>query len=365
MLLAQAVLREGLHAAKTNHSGMTVLRLSLAAAFLVPITVAKASPVVLTVDAGSFSTTEVSTASGKAVRHTGFSGVVPGVIILDPITRKPSRFRFEGGSLIYGDDTSNYTPFAPPASEDLRFTSTGLMGPVSSVTGLPVVDPVTGMLGNADHFQSLSAGTLRTVYQILFFGSWITLFDQTADFATAPQMNAFTGTTSLTSELQAAGPVLERHRLVLTHVSDSSPVVFTESGVTLTSVTTGGFTARGEVLAPSAAFHSWMLSAGAEEPVSAASMLGTWPGAVLYALGLPGSARDLPWELNAAARTLTLHLPAGGTRAPLRVEYSTTLASWTPLPLPVGGAELGSGSSGTLVLTLPAGPSGFVRLALP
>lgn len=216
------------------------------AAFLAcMIAEASAAPVILTVDPSSASTTTVSTASGRAVRQTVFSGQVPAEIVLHPVTRKPQGFRFEGGTLSYSDATSVYTPNVPPAVEDLAFTSTGLSGPITSLPGLPAVDPVTGRLGNLDHFQTISTGTLRSVYQ-LFFGVWFTIYDETIDFTTTPETNPVSGTTILTAELLAAGPLLERHRLVLAHASDETPVVFMESGVNLTSVTTGGFTARGK-----------------------------------------------------------------------------------------------------------------------
>ena len=330
-------------------------------ASLVPL---RAAPIVLTVDAGSSSATTVITDNGEAEGEAEASGQLLGQVTLHPVTRKPQTFRFDGGSLTYSDNTSQYTPNMLPAVEDLELTGTGLAASLRSANGLPPVDPVTGIIDNAYHVQTLDAGTLRTVYRLSFFGNWTTIADETTDFAATPQTNGFTGTTTLSATLLATGPLLERHRIVLTHLADESPMVNTDFGITLTTVSSGGFTARGETLVPNAAFQTWILAAGAIEPISPETRLGNIPGAVLYALGLPSAARDLPWELDATANTLTLHVPAGGTHAPVRVEHSTELNGWQTLTLPGGGTELSIGSSGTVVIPLPADSRGFCRLAV-
>jgi hypothetical protein len=80
---------------------------------------------------------------------------------------------------------------------------------------------------------------------------------------------------------------------------------------------------------------------------------------------------DGPWSppvsFDTANGTVQLDLPTGGLKAPVRLEFSVSLASgqWVPLTKSDDAPSIFStGESGPVTMNLPSGSSGFIRLGL-
>jgi hypothetical protein len=327
------------------------------------------APVELVV--GGMSSTIYETAKGFAQSDTDFSGVILADVELEALTGKPAVFRFTGGLLEYSDGETVYTPNQMPQVEELTFTSTGLAGPLVSLSTAPVVDPVTGLLTNADHVQNLTQGTLRTEYRVLVNGFWLTLFNDTRDFSINPESNPFSGATTIESELLEAGVLEDRYRIDLIHQSNETPQAVTDpdTGVSLTITSFGGFTASGEVTVPSAAYQAWLVAGGLPEAedVEGRHPVTDLPLAVLYALGLDVDAGAIPLTVDGSTREAVITLPAGGSRAGVRLEYAAALEGWVVLGsdgAPGATVTLVGGATGELRIPLPVGGRGFLRLGV-
>jgi len=327
------------------------------------------APVELVV--GGMSSTIYETATGAAQSNTNFSGVLLAEVELEAATGNPEVFRFTGGLLEYSDGETTYTTNQIPQVEELTFTSAGLAGPLVSLSAAPAVDPVTGLLFNADHVQDLTQGTLRTEYRVLFNGFWVTLFDETRDFAVTPESNPFKGTTKIESELLEAGVLEDRYRIDLIHQSNETPEEVTDpdTGVSLTITSFGGFTASGEVKLPSAAYQEWLMAGGLPEAedIEGRHPVTGLPLAVLYALGLDVDAGAIPLTVDGSAREAVITLPTGGARAGVMLEYAAALEGWVVLGsdgTPGATVTLVAGATGELRIPLPAGGKGFVRLGV-
>ena len=252
-------------------------------------------PVSLTVAAGSVSDTFFETDEGQALLTVEFSGVLEGAVTLDPLTAVPVGFAFTGGSLVYSDGVSTYEPNVFPQQEDLVFTRAGVMGPLTTLVPQGAVDPVTGALNNADHVQNLTSGTLQTDYRRLVFGSWITLFTDTRDYATQPESVAISGTTSLVASTVNSGVLRDRLRLELIHLGDTTPQVYPVGAASLTVTGSGGFSAIGEIDVPAAGLRAWWRDGGREDEVDEND-----PSLVAYALGYPPGTRVVPVVMDPA-----------------------------------------------------------------
>lgn len=327
------------------------------------------APVELVV--GGESSTIYKTDLGIAQSNTLFSGVLMADVELEVGTGRPEVFRFTGGAVNYSDGVTTYSPDQIPQVEELRFTSVGIAGPLVSLSAMPAVDPVTGLLSNADHLQNLTKGTLRTEYRRLAFGFWATLYEKTVDLSVEPMSSPFTGSTRIESELLESGVMEDWYRIDLIHDSESTPQEVTDpdTGVTLTTMVFGGLSASGKVKVPSAAYQAWLEGAGLAE---AKDLEGRHPEsglplAVLYALGLDAGALEIPLRVDGSTREAVLTLPSGGTRGGVSLEYSASLEAWVVLGLegvPGDTVTLVGGASGVIRIPLPAGVAGFVRLSI-
>ena len=324
--------------------------------FLVPL---PAAPVELVVLPGNQTTTVYMTDNGLAVARSETSGSILAELTLLPGTGIPSQIRFTGGTLGYSDSVTVYTPNQLPQVDEYRFTGTGLGSSLSTVNTPSSIAQPGGFLHNPDHRITLNRGTMRTQYFLL----GIPLANSTRDFASNPAETTINGTSTVQTSLLAGGPIMDRFQVTFTHVADPSPEPITGGGVTIQVSSDGGFTAVGEILVPSSGFHQWMMDSGHAAPETIEAPAGSLPGAVLYALGLPAGATTIPWTIDAENSQVIFHLPDSGTRAPVFLEFGTSLGGWQVLGGDSATPTLPTGSSGIQAIPFPPASAAFFRLA--
>lgn len=326
--------------------------------FLVTLVSLPAAPVELVVLPGNQTTTVYMTDNGLAVAQSETSGSILADLNVLPGTGMPTQIRFTGGTLAYSDSVTVYTPNQLPQVDEYRFTGTGLGSALSTVNTPASIAQPGGLLHNPDHRITLNQGTLRTQY--FLFG--IPLADSTTNFATNPAETTINGTSTVQTSLLASGPIMDRFQITFTHVADPSPEPIAGGGVTIAVSSEGGFTAIGEMLIPSPGFHQWMIDSGHPAPDSIQATAGPVPGAVLYALGLPVGADAIPWTIDAENSQVIFELPDSGTRAPVFLEFGTSLGNWDVLGGDDSTPTLPAGSSGTHTIPFPPNTTAFFRL---
>jgi hypothetical protein len=326
--------------------------------FFVSLVSLPAAPVELVVVPENQTTTVYMTDNGLAVAQSETSGSILADLTLLPGTGMPSQIRFTGGTLAYSDSVTVYTPNQLPQVDEYRFTGTGLGSTLSTVTTPASIAQPGGFLNNNDHRITLNQGTLRTQYFLFGFP----LADSITNFATHPAETTINGTTTVQSSLLASGPIMDRFQVTFTHVADPSPEPIIGGGVTIEVSSDGGFTAVGEMLVASPGFHQWMIDSGQPAPQSIQATAGAVPGAVLYALGLPAGATAIPWTIDTENSQVIFELPASGTRAPVFLEFGTSLGNWQILGGDSATPTLPAGSSGTHIIPFPPDTTAFFRL---
>ena len=312
--------------------------------FLLPVLTLSAETVTLLVDEENASTTTYITNKGSSVATVTTTGTIELDLKIDPLTRKPSEATFTGGTLFYSDAESIYTPTTPPAEENLIITNSDLEGQLATTQPNAAIDLLTGLLDNEDHTTSLNSGTLDIEFQIILFGIPSTIFSSTTDFATDAQVSQFSGQSRITSELLSSGPYLDTYQITLTATSDETPRDFRDEGLDLTIVNAGGFSASGILQTPSSSFLEWFENHIPNQD----------PPAILYALGFPPNQNEVPLTLS--QNSATLALPPEGTRAPIEIQHSSNLETWSTIQ------TIPENSNTDLTFDLPIGPRSFVRL---
>jgi hypothetical protein len=316
-------------------------------------------PITLGVEPDSVSYTLWQTDQGVAANSVYFSGFLDAELMMDPVTIRPTNFRFTGGALVYSDSISTYTPFQLPATQELRFTSSGVSGPLVSLATEPSVHPESGLLAAADHVQTLSTGTILTEYRQLIFGNWITLFSDLRDFSEEPQSSPIAGSTRIETESICATELLEILRVTLVHESETTPVTYPLGTGAVTVTGSGGFTASTSITLPSPGLRQW-LSASNSNPDEWLRL----EDSIYYAIGLSPGLRVTPITIASGDRNeAIIDLPSTGTRAPLLIQYSEDLGNWINLGWPGAGELLPTGAAGLHRIPLPDHNRGFLRLS--
>jgi hypothetical protein len=131
----------------------------------------------------------------------------------------------------------------------------------------------------------------------------------------------------------------------------------------------GGFSASGEIWMPGQNFVDWALTSRGQRPQNLSDICVTTgqPLVLLYAFDAPPGAWTPPVTFDHFNKRLRIELPVGGLKAPVRLEYSGSLAGGTWQPLTRTGnapSVFNISESGTVTMDLPPGQAGFVRLCL-
>ena len=91
------------------------------------------------------------------------------------------------------------------------------------------------------------------------------------------------------------------------------------------------------------------------------------PLVLLYAFAASGGPWSPPVTFVPENGQVWLELPADELRAPVRLEYSATLkdGEWMPLTRANNASSVfTTGESGPMMMNLPSGEKGFIRLSL-
>lgn len=308
----------------------------------------------LAVEPGSISHLEYRTDLGVATSQTIFGGELVADITLDPATGQPTALFFTGGQLTYSDSVTSYLSHEEPQTERLTLESRGTAATLASIVAEPVVNAGDGSLSNEEHTLNLNEGTLDVTYELAFLGIWYVIADTERDFAVDPTTTSLSGTTSIHLVEQAENVLGRSLDFRLVHEAETTPQEVNVSGLDVTTVTTGGFTALGRGFEPSAGYVSWSGNP-AVDPESKHPTTGESLG-VLYALGL-GPDDRIPLAIEGGE--VRVAFPAEGSRGEVALEFSSDLQEWEAPP-----TVFPAGTSGEQFLPLPAG-SGFVRLRIP
>lgn len=324
------------------------------------------SPVPLTINPGSAFDVNYQLSTGQSTSpiHLLITGDLTGdAEFTDGVL---SRFRFLGGNIAYSDNTSEAVLSTFPVVAKVRIETRNVVSALTSDYGAGGIDPLTGVLSNTGHFLQQNRGTILTRYIV----GGLTLQQELRDLATRPDTNPLVGVTTVTSSLLEDRDYEARYRIDFNHTRDedrTEPADVINGTVNITEK--GSFTATGEVTVPGQAFVTWALSNRSQRPKTLVdSHAGTGqPLVLLYAFDATAGPWAPPVRFNPVVGLVLLDLPPDGLKAPVRLEFASSLTNgqWRLLTrsnnLP---SVFNTGEAGMVTLNLPPGDSGFVRLSL-
>ncbi|MGE9271356.1 MAG: hypothetical protein ACQKBU_11190 [Verrucomicrobiales bacterium] len=314
----------------------------------------------LQVDEGSRSETSYFTDGGYAVSSVEMSGELKVRLQLCDERGVPQLIEFLSGDLEYSDGVTRYIPYQVPQVEELRFTNTGMGGPLLTLPSGGTLEE-GGLLRNEEHLQVINQGKLRVQYRARSFGLWFTLYDEEIDYAKDPQEDEIRGVNRVVAHPVEAerGGLVDVLSIEFKHTADDTPTeVEVAPGTLLTVVTVGAITASAKVEVPTLGFRQWLLASGLS--VNRSRENGRL--AVLYSLGLPPMTQSVPWQFSPGSRSASLVLPSTGTRLPVGVEMSRDLETWCLVDIPERGEWIEGGSVGEVEIPLPCDGPIFLRL---
>ncbi len=325
-----------------------------------------AAPVPLVVSPGGVFVVNYQLSTGqstgpKNIQITGdFSGDVQftnGVI---------SKFTFLGGNVAYSDTTAEVSVSTFPIVAKVRIEARNIVSALTSNSSAGAINATSGELTNSGHFLLQNRGTIDTRYIV----AGITVDQEVRDLATRPDNNPLVGVTTVTSTLLQDLLYKARYRIDFSHTRNESrtqPAEVVNGTLNITEV--GQFSATGEVTVPGQAFATWATTERGQTPFSLADIHTATgqPLVMLYAFNATSGPWTPPISFNATTNSIRLDLPPTGLNAPVKLEYSPTLAQgqWqTLMRNSTTPSVFTPGESGPITMSIPAGVKGFVRLSL-
>lgn len=309
--------------------------------------------------------TVTGTASGQTATDTettDVTGTIDSSINADPTTGATTQMTITSGNISLSNMNFVLRVFVIVTVADV--TTSGLGGTAFTLAPpAPVTPNASGGTFDASlHSILINRGTVSGTA----LGNPVN-----EDFATSPFGGAGSGTGTIA---MVAGVADSTHRTFQATVT--VPVDFTDTvdlgGTPVTIRGQGSIRAAGPIRIPLNAWIDWT-SANGLSGASFSSPIapGAAPLGLAWACGYPA---DVPavtltpviQRASPAPRSI-LTLPASGTRGPVWVEFSNTLAaaSWSVAPassLSNGANPLPIGTQGTIIVQLPASGRVFTRL---
>jgi hypothetical protein len=326
---------------------------------------AQAAPVPLAINSGGSFEGSYQLSTGPSTAATlQITGNLTGDIeMTDGVI---SKFRFLGGNVAYSDTTSNIVISTFPVVARVRLLTRGIVSSATGNSSAGAINPITGVISNNGHQLIQDRGTVTTRYMV---GNTV-IQEEIRDLAQKPDANPLVGTTTVTSSLLENRNYKARYRIDFTHTRDEARTQPAEVvNGTLRITEEGSFSASGEIWMPGQTFTSWALNQRGQTPLSLNDLCATsgQPLILLYAFDATAGAWTPPVTFDQPSGLLRIDLPASGLKAPVRLEFSSTLTggAWQPLtragnmPSIFNIAEFGS-----VTVDLPPGQAGFVRLCL-
>jgi hypothetical protein len=277
-----------------------------------------------------------------------------------------SKFRFLGGNIAYSDNTSEAILSTFPVVAKVRIETRNVISALTSDASAGSINALTGIITNSGHFLQQNRGTIFTRHIVAGF----TVQQELRDLATRPDTNPLVGVTTVTSTLLQNLPYKARYRIDFNHTRDEArtePAEVINGTVNITEV--GSFSATGEVTVPSQAFAQWAAVNQGQTPstLSDLHLVTGQPLVLLYAFDASTGPWSPPVRFSPGNGIVLLDLPLSGLKAPVRLEFSSSLTSGQWLPLTKNSnspSVFNIGEAGTVTMNLPPGESGFVRLSL-
>ena len=324
------------------------------------------APVPLTINSGGAFTVNYQLSSGQSTGPTAIqiTGNLTGDVEFTGGTI--SKFKFLGGNIAYSDTNSEAILLTFPAVAKVRIETRNIVSSMTSDSSAGAISSATGVLTNSGHFIQQNRGTIFT--RKIVGGA--TVQSELRDLATRPDTNPLVGVTTVTSSLLQDLGYKARHRIDFIHTRNETrtePAEVINGTVNITEV--GSFSATGEVTVPGETFASWALAERGQTPVAFTDIHAATgqPLVLLYAFNAASGPWSPPVSFDPGNGSLQLVLPPAGLRAPVRLEFSTSLANGQWLPLTRNNntpSVFGTGESGPVTGVMPPGYSGFIRLAL-
>lgn len=277
-----------------------------------------------------------------------------------------SRFRFLGGNVAYSDTTSDIIVSTFPVTAKVKILTRSIVSSTTSNSSAGAINTTTGVISNSGHRLIQNRGTVTTRYMV---GSAV-IQEDIRNLAQEPDSNAFVGVTTVTSSLLQDLNYKARYRIDFSHTRNETRTQPAEVvGGTLNTTEEGGFSAAGEITVPGQAFASWALANRNQRPITLEDRHTATgqPLVLLYAFDSADGPWSPPVSFDTVYGTIRLDLPPAGLRAPVRLEFSTSLANGQWLPLTKNGGApsvFNMGESGPVTMALPTGGAGFIRLSL-
>ncbi|RYD46158.1 MAG: hypothetical protein EOP85_08000 [Verrucomicrobiaceae bacterium] len=283
-----------------------------------------------------------------------------------------SRFRFSGGNVAYSDTTNEIIVSTFPFTSEVRLSTRNIVSSVTSNGSSGAIHPFTGVISNSGHRLVQNRGNVTTRYLV----NNNLIQESIRDLAADPDSNPMVGVTTVTNTLLERLPHKELHRINFNHTRSETrtqpaeiPTPYGTISGTLNITEDGGFSATGDVWIPSQTFVDWSMATHGQRPTSLKdrSTKNDQPLILLYAFNASGEAWTPPVTFDPAAATVHIHLPSEGLKAPVRLEYNSSLAptGWTTLKRKSGSiSEFGISESGSIAMDTPPDAAGFIRLSL-
>lgn len=325
--------------------------------------IAQATPLSLVIDPGGAFDVDYTLSTGQSTSATlQISGDLAAEVEIS--AGAISQFRFTGGNVAYSDTNSDVIISAFPISSKVRILTRSIISSATSNAAAGAIDPITGIISNNGHKLVQDRGKVTTRYYV---GNNL-LQEEIRDLAAQPDSNPMVGVTTVTASLLTALPHKATWKIQFEHGRDESRQQSSAYG-TLTIEENGGFTASGEITVPGDDFEIWAVANRGQKPLTLEDFHAATgqPLVMLYAFDATTGPWSPPVVFDSGAGTMTITFPAGGLKAPVRLEHSPTLAagSWATLEMDDSSPSIfAAGQAGTVTLDLPAGGAGFVRLAL-
>ncbi len=248
----------------------------------------------------------------------------------------------------------------------VKLLTRNIVSSTTSNSSAGAINTTTGVISNSGHRLIQNRGTVTTRYMV---GNTVAQED-IRNLGQEPDSNPLVGVTTVTSTLLQDLGYKARHRINFIHTRNETrtqPAKVVSGTVNITEE--GGFSATGEVIVPGETYASWALTERGQTPVAFTDIHAATgqPLVLLYAFNSASGPWSPPVSFNPVNGSLQLELPPAGLRAPVRLEFSTSLANGQWLPLTRNNntpSVFGSGESGPVTVVMPTGHSGFIRLAL-
>jgi len=277
-----------------------------------------------------------------------------------------SRLLFSGGNVAYSDTTLNMVVSTFPVTATVRILTRGVVASLSSNSSAGAIDPPTGIISNIGHRLIQDRGTVTTRY----IAGGLTLQEDIRNLAAEPDSSPLVGVTTVTGTLLQNLGYKAFYQINFSHTRDETrvqPAEIIDGTVSIREV--GGFTASKQAWLPGQAFVTWAMANYNQRPdqLTDLSTATGQPLVLLYAFAATGGPWSPPLTFDTTNRLVRLDLPASGLQAPVRVEFSANLndGQWVPLTRTNNALSVFSvGESGPMMMNLPEGEKGFIRLCL-